>query len=84
MIHDITRATSVGLEIEEELQKMFEYQSWDDVQKARGRVVRAVLIAAVREIINNVPPSPDRSTAIRKLREARMDCNSAISHNGAY
>jgi hypothetical protein len=33
-------------------------------------------------IIETVPPSPDRSVAIRKLREARMDCNSAITFDG--
>lgn len=28
--------------------------------------------------------SPDKSVAIRKIREARMDCNSAITHDGKY
>lgn len=39
---------------------------------------------AVKTIVGCVPPSPDRSAAIRKIREARMDCNSAITHGGKY
>lgn len=49
-----------------------------------GNFTRAALAKAVLAIIDNAPPSPDRSAAIRKLREARMDANSAITHNGKY
>lgn len=84
MIHDITKATSLTPEIEKEIEQMFEYQSWNDAQISKGKIIQSYLIAAVKVIIENVPSCPDRSTAIRKLREARMDCNSAITHNGAY
>ena len=39
---------------------------------------------AVKAIVAGAPPSPDRSAAIRKCREARMDANSAITHAGKY
>ena len=42
------------------------------------------LAHAVKIIVANVPESADRSVAIRKIREARMDANSAITHHGKY
>lgn len=63
---------------------MFEYHKWTDEQVLDSKEVREVLAHAVKVIIKNVPPSADRSAAIRKIREARMDCNSAITHGGKY
>jgi len=71
-------------EVEETIEDMFQYHAWTSEQVEKGAGVRAALQAAVRIIVNNVPPCPDRSTAIRKLREARMDANSAITHGGKY
>lgn len=45
--------------------------------------LEAVKDAALK-LVKHVPPSADRSTAMRKLREARMDANSAITHGGKY
>lgn len=71
-------------EISAAVDDMFEYHKWTAEQIAQGKEVREALATAVKVIIANVPPSPDRTVAIRKLREARMDCNSAITHNGRY
>lgn len=68
----------------ETINDMFIYHSPTEDQLIRFEKVRAALIAAANVIIANVPPSADRSAAFRKLREVRMDCNSAISHNGQY
>lgn len=68
----------------EEIKKVMDYHPWDNPKIQKGNLVREVLGNAIKIIIENVPPSPDRSVAIRKLREARMDCNSAITHDGAY
>jgi hypothetical protein len=57
---------------------------WTPEQTAAGREVREALATAVKVIVANVPPSADRTVAIRKIREARMDANSAITHNGKY
>lgn len=81
---DITRATEVTTEVNSEIDAMFEYQPWSDDQKKAGEFVRMHLSRAVKAVIANVPPSQDRSAAIRKIREARMDCNSAISFGGKY
>ena len=62
----------------------YNYHPWDTEQVLQGKAVVAALKAAALAIVANVPPSADRSAALRKLREARMDANSAITHGGKY
>lgn len=81
---DINRATEVTPEVEAAVDHMFQYQPWDAAQTAKGANVREALATAVKVILGSVPPCADRSVAIRKLRDARMDCNSAITHGGKY
>jgi hypothetical protein len=81
---DITRAKVLTPRAEQQIDDMFEYHRWTDEQVEHGKKIRQALADAVKIIIEHVPPSPDRSAAIRKIREARMDCNSAITHNGKY
>jgi hypothetical protein len=81
---DITRATEATAEVTKTVEEIFTYQPWSAEQELKGTHVRNALAAAVCVIIANVPPSADRSAAIRKIREARMDCNSAITHAGKY
>lgn len=81
---DFTRARELTQEVSEAIDDAFEYHPWTDTQKERGFIVRMALAESVKMIIKNVPPSPDRNAAIRKIREARMDCNSAITHGGRY
>ena len=69
---------------DEELKSVMDYHPWDESKIAKGKLVREALGNAIRVIIENVPPSPDRSVAIRKLRDARMDCNSEITHDGKF
>ena len=78
---NLSQATTI---IDEELESDMAYHAWDDAKVAKGKVVRDALSQALRAIIENVPPSADRSAAIRKLRDARMDANSAITHDGAF
>ncbi len=87
---DIGRFNSTGVSLADheeamaEVHQMFEYHPWNDQQNAAGKVVRESLEKAACAIISVVPPGPDRSVALRKIREARMDANSAITHNGKY
>ena len=71
-------------EIEAAIEDAFEYHPWNEAQNAMGARVRKALADAVKVIVKEVPPCPDRSAAIRKIREARMDANSAITHEGKY
>jgi len=81
---DFTRARQVTVDVSKAIEDAFDYHEWDDAQKEAGREIRMALAIAVKTIVNNAPPCPDRSAAIRKLREARMDANSAITHRGRY
>ena len=81
---DFTRATELNVEVCEAITDAFEYHKWDEAKIAAGQRVRQALSAAVMVIVQDVPPGPDRTVAIRKVREARMDCNSAITHGGKY
>jgi len=80
----LNAATARNSEVDGIVNDMFDYHKWDIEQTVQGDAVRTALANAVKVIIQNVPPCPDRSVAIRKLREARMDANSAITHKGKY
>jgi len=71
-------------EVEATIDDAFEYHRWTPEQIAAGKAIRVALANAVKAIVAGAPPSADRSAAIRKCREARMDANSAITHNGRY
>lgn len=79
---DFTRATELTPEVEQAIGDAFIHHPWSEDQIKKGNLIRAALVSAVREIIRSVPAGPDRTVAIRKIREARMDCNSAISFGG--
>lgn len=83
---DFTRATRVieGGDIDKAIDDAFTYHPWTQEQIAKGLEVRVALATAVKVIVANVPPGPDRTVAIRKIREARMDANSALTHGGRY
>jgi hypothetical protein len=81
---DFTRATELTPEVAAEIDNAFEYHKWTDEQVAAGKLIREALANAVKAIVAGAPPSPDRSAAIRKCRDARMDANSAITHGGRY
>jgi hypothetical protein len=81
---DFTRATELTPEVEAAIDDAFDYHKWTDEQVAAGSKIRKALADAVKAIIAGAPPSPDRSAAIRKCRDARMDANSAITHGGKY
>ena len=81
---DFTRASELTPEVEAEIDSAFEYHKWTPEQVEAGSKIRKALADAVKAIVAGAPPSPDRSAAIRKCRDARMDANSAITHGGKY
>jgi hypothetical protein len=81
---DFTRAIELTPDVAAAVDDAFEYHRWTPEQVEAGVSIRRALADAVKAIIAGAPPSPDRSAAIRKCREARMDANSAITHAGKY
>lgn len=76
---DVNVATSCS---DEDIKDIMTFHPWDEEMITKGSKVRTAIGEALKVIIEEVPPSSDRDSAIRKLREARMDCNSAITFNG--
>jgi hypothetical protein len=81
---DFTRAHGLTEEVSAAIDDAFEYHKWTKEQIEAGKAIRTALADAVKAIVAGAPPGPDRSAAIRKCREARMDANSAITHGGKY
>lgn len=81
---DFTRATELTPEVEAAIDDAFEYHKWSAEQVAAGVEIRRTLASAVKAIVKGSPPCPDRTVAIRKVREASMDANLAITHGGKY
>lgn len=81
---DFMRATEVTPDVEAAIVDAFQYHPWDADKIAKGEKIRAAGVEFVKAIVANVPPCPTRTVAIRKVMEARMDSNSAITHNGAF
>jgi hypothetical protein len=79
---DFTRATELTPEVEAAIDDAFLYHKWTPEQVEAGNNIRTALANAVKAIVAGAPPSADRSSAIRKVREAGMDANSAITRNG--
>jgi hypothetical protein len=84
LLRDFTRASHLTPDVEAAIEDAFEYHEWTKEQVWQGKLIRAILADAVKTIVKFAPPCPDRSAAIRKIREARMDANSAITHGGKY
>lgn len=80
----LNRATELTPAVNTAIHDLFWHHDLDENQYEAVRVIREALVAAIKEVIRVVRPCPDRSTAIRKIREARMDCNSAITFRGKY
>lgn len=81
---DFTRARGLTPEVEKAIEDAFESRPLAGIQFTQVAAIRTALGDAVKAIVANAPPGPDRSAAIRKCREARMDANSAIAHGGKY
>ena len=81
---NVNFAKELTPEVKAAIEDMFEYHKWTTEQVEAGKAIRAALAAAAEAVVQGAPPSPDRSAALRKIREARMDANSAITHGGKY
>ena len=58
------------------------YHPFTDEQKERSERIRAAAASLIAEIQVNADTGPDKSAAIRKVREAVMTANAAIALRG--
>ena len=68
--------------VEQQLDNWFAYHKPEPGQPEKYEAIRAAGRAFAQVIIDNAPPSADRSDAIRKVREAVFTANAAIACDG--
>ena len=66
----------------EEIVDLFRYHRPTDDMNARFDVVRTAITNAAIAIDSACPAGPDRTAAIRKLKEAQMTANASIVLDG--
>lgn len=64
------------------LEDLFTYHQPEPGDKERYEAITAATRAFAAVVLEQCPPSADRSAAIRKIREARMTANAAIACKG--
>ena len=64
--------------VQEMAQEITSYHKPDDSQIIAISNVRVAAMNMIIAIVENCPSSPDRSAAIRKVREAMMTANASI------
>jgi hypothetical protein len=65
-----------------QLDNWFSYHKPEPGQQEKYEAIRAAGLAFAKVIVDNAPPSADRSDAIRKVREAVFTANAAIACDG--
>jgi hypothetical protein len=64
------------------LEEVMTYHPATAEQAIKYIAVRDAAVAMGKVILEHVPQCADRTVALRKLRECRMDANAAIALNG--
>lgn len=60
------------------------YRPPTDETKPKFAAVSAAAIAFANAIIDNAPPSPERTLALRAVQESKMWANASIAHDGRF
>lgn len=66
----------------EQVEHQFTYQTPDAVAVSAMSAIREQAKALAHRIVESCPPSPDRTVAIRHLRDAVMNANASIVLGG--
>lgn len=65
------------------IEELFSYHAPEGDQSMRYAAIRESAKTLARTIVDLVPAGPDRTAAIRKLRESVMTANAAIATRNA-
>lgn len=68
---------------DDELDRRFNFHPATDVTGPLHDAVRETCRAAAHDLLKLTPPSPEQTTALRKLQEAMMFANAAIACHAA-
>jgi hypothetical protein len=81
---NISNATdSTSTSVTDPIEELFMYHPPTESQQLKYHSIRETAKDFVRCIQANCPAGPDRTAAIRKVREAVMTANASISTNNA-
>lgn len=72
----------MGVVNKDNIREVMTYHAPSAEQVERMEKIREAAINLSTVILENAPPCADTTTAIRRVREARMDANAAIVLNG--
>lgn len=78
MALDLNRQDELSEAADAILVDMFTHKKWSPEENEKSENVRAALLAAARVLIQEVPPCPDRTVALRELRSCLMNADNAI------
>lgn len=68
----------------DDLKEIFSYHAPEGGDAERYNLIRAGALQFAEVILDNTPPGPDQTVAIRKLRESVMTANASIALKGKY
>lgn len=77
-----TQAPNPADEARDQLENLFTYHRPCSWQQEHYKAVRTSALSLARTIELCCPPGPDRTEAVRKVREAVMTANAAIATGG--
>ena len=69
---------------DEEIKELFTYHSPSPAGAERHSFLSEAFIAVAKAVQDNCPDGPDKTTAIRKLRESKMTASAAIALDPKY
>lgn len=83
-MNDQDKTQNQGLQRQQQfdLEHIFQYHSPSPSQATKYEALRNEAKSLGKTILDLVPPGPDQSDALRKLRECIMTCNASIALNG--
>ena len=76
---ELQRKVEVSAPQKDDIENWFTYHSPTEESIPKYKDIRKMGLKFARGIMDNCPPSADRSAAIRKVREAVMTANAAIA-----
>jgi len=71
-------------EPKDQIENLFTYHAPSEEQKEFYLSIRKAGMDLAKTIDTTCPPSPDRTMAIRKVREAIMTANASIATDGGF
>lgn len=69
-------------DLKDQIEELFTYHAPTGTQPTRYGTLREAAKTFAHVVVDNTPPGPDQSAAIRKLRECVMTANASIALEG--